>query len=49
MFNKNSGLVTIWVRLLTQDDSSYSIENVPNLSNLKEVVQEVLNERESAE
>ena len=49
MFNKNSGLVTIWVRLLTQDNNSYTIENVPNLSNLKEVVQEILSERESAE
>lgn len=38
MFNKNSGLVKIWVRLLTQENSPYKIENIPNISNLREMV-----------
>ena len=38
MFNKDSGLVKIWVRLLSSKDSLYTIDNVPNISNLKEVV-----------
>lgn len=42
MFNKNSGLVQIWVRLIKQ--GTYTINNVPNLSNLKEIVSEVLTE-----
>lgn len=42
MFNKNSALVKIWVSLLLA--GIYTIEQVPALSNLKEVVTEVLNE-----
>lgn len=42
MFNKNSGLVQVWVRLIKQ--GTYTISNVPNLSNLKEVVVEILEE-----
>lgn len=42
MFNKNSGLVQVWVRLIKS--GTYEINNVPNLSNLKEIVAEVLNE-----
>lgn len=38
MFNKNSGLVKIWVRLLTSKNSLYTIDDIPNISNLKEVV-----------
>lgn len=38
MFNENSGLVKIWVRLLNNKDSQYTIENIPNISNLREVV-----------
>ena len=38
MFNKDSGLVKIWVRLLTSKNSSYTIDNVPSISNLKEIV-----------
>lgn len=34
MFNQESGLVKIWVRLLTQENSQYTIEDVPNISNL---------------
>lgn len=38
MFNENSGLVKIWVRLLAQDNSQYTADNIPNISNLKEIV-----------
>lgn len=40
MFNKDSGLVKIWVNLIKQ--GAYTIEQVPNLSNLREVVASVL-------
>lgn len=38
MFNKDSGLVKVWVRLLNSKDSMYTIDNVPNIGNLKEIV-----------
>lgn len=37
MFNENSGLVKIWLRLLTQDNN-YTIEDVPDIDNLKEII-----------
>ena len=40
MFNKDSGLVKVWVNLIEQ--GVYTIEQVPNLSNLREVVVSVL-------
>ena len=40
MFNKDSGLVKAWVILIKQ--GAYTIEQVPNLSNLREVVASVL-------
>lgn len=40
MFNKNSGLVLVWYRLIKT--GSYTLEQVPQLSNLKEKVQELL-------
>lgn len=42
MFNRNSGLVQVWVRLIK--NGTYEISNIPNLSNLKQIVIEVLNE-----
>ena len=36
MFNKDSGLVKAWVNLIKQ--GAYTIEQVPNLSNLRGVV-----------
>ena len=41
MFNENSGLVQVWVRLIKQ--GLYTINNIPNLSNLREVVSSILN------
>lgn len=40
MFNKDSGLVKTWVNLIKQ--GSYTIEQVPHLNNLREVVISVM-------
>lgn len=40
MFNKDSGLVKAWVNLIKS--GAYKQEQVPNLSNLREVVASVL-------
>lgn len=40
MFNHNSGLVKVWVSLVMQ--GAYTLEQVPVLSNLKEMVYEVV-------
>lgn len=39
-FNENSGLVKVWVTLVKK--GVYSIDQVPALSNLKEIVTKVL-------
>lgn len=41
MFNENGGLVKVWVSLVMA--GTYSLEQVPKLSNLKEVVRQVIN------
>lgn len=41
MFNKNSALVQIWVRLIKQ--GTYTIADVPKLFNLQEIVLQILN------
>lgn len=40
MFNKNSGLVKVWVSLIMA--GTYTLEQCPSLSNLKDVVTEVI-------
>ena len=42
MFNQNSALVQIWVRLIKQ--GVYEIRDIPNLSNLKDIVIETIYE-----
>ncbi len=42
MFNKNSAIVKAWVSLILA--GYYTLDQVPNLSNLKEVVTQVVNE-----
>ena len=42
MFNKNSGLVKVWVSLVMV--GTYTVEQVPKLYNLKEVVTEAIND-----
>lgn len=42
MLNENSGLVKIWVNLVKTGE--YTIDDVPNLSNLKEVVLSLIQE-----
>lgn len=44
MFNKNSGLVKIWFGAVMNPESSYTYKDVPNLSNLRVSVGEVLTE-----
>lgn len=41
MFNKNSALVKIWVSLVLAN--TYTLDQVPVMSNLKEIVIEVVN------
>lgn len=42
MFDESSGLVKVWVSLILA--GVYTFEHVPNLSNLREVVQQILEE-----
>ncbi|MBW7573927.1 hypothetical protein [Caproiciproducens faecalis] len=46
MFTENSGLVAIWVQLIRA--GTYTEDKVPALSNLQDIVHQVLNE-EAAE
>jgi hypothetical protein len=41
-FTKDSGLVKVWVSLVLS--GTYTLDQVPNLYNLKEVVAEVVNQ-----
>lgn len=41
MFTENSGLVKVWVSLVSA--GTYTLEQVPELSNLKTVVTQVIN------
>jgi len=41
MFNENSGLVKIWVRWI--DGGDKTLADVPNLSNLQDVVSGLVN------
>lgn len=41
MFNENSGLVKVWVSLVLA--GVYTLDQVPQLSNLREVVRQVVN------
>lgn len=38
MFNEKSGLVQVWVKLISDENGRYSKDDIPNLSNLREVV-----------
>lgn len=46
-FNKDSIIVKTWVVLILA--GTYTIDDVPNIGNLREVVQEVLDEQEGGE
>jgi len=48
IFNENSGLVLIWVRLIKNPNNNFTIDDVPNISNLKDIVEQILN-REKGE
>ena len=44
MFNSESGLVKIWVKLIK--DNAYAKESIPQLSNLQNVVLLILKEKD---
>lgn len=46
MFNESSGLVRIWVNLINA--GSYTVEQVPNISNLVSVVKNIIEGGETA-
>lgn len=46
MFNENSVLVRTWVSLVKNSNSGYTRQQVPNLSNLREIVFGVLDKGE---
>jgi hypothetical protein len=46
MFNENSGLVKVWVNLIKR--KLYTLDDVPYLDNLRDVVASVINEGEGA-
>lgn len=41
MFDKDSALVKVWLKLI--NDKTKTIDDVPSLGNLKEVIEEILN------
>ena len=45
MFNENSGLAKTWANLVKQ--GLYTLDQVPNLSNLREIVQKMVEGGES--
>lgn len=45
MFNENSGLVKVWVRLIQKNGDKYKLEDVPDIGNLKEIVKSVLDKK----
>lgn len=42
MFNKNSGLVKVWAGLVL--NGTYTMDQVPEVSNLRDIVLEVIKE-----
>ena len=46
MFNESSGLVQLWVKSVRDKNSPYTKEMVPNLSNLREIVYQILDSTE---
>lgn len=43
MFNEKSGLVKVWVGLVLNPNNEYTIDDVPKIGNLQEVVASVVN------
>lgn len=48
MFNEKSGLVQIWVKNIEDPNSTYTREMVPKLSNLQEIVYQILDANAAA-
>lgn len=49
VFDENSGLVRVWVGLLNKENSPYTIDSVPNIGNLRDVVSSLYTPKESSE
>lgn len=49
MFNRNSGLVKIWVNLLSAENSKYTEDDIPDISNLITMVMLVIAEKGKTE
>lgn len=43
MFDKDSGLVQVWINLIKTN--AYTINDIPDISNLREIVLEIINGR----
>ena len=43
-FDKNNALAKTWVKMLKKTNSPYTIDDVPNIGNLREVVKELMKE-----
>ena len=41
-FTQNSGLVKVWVGLVMNSDNGYTLDDVPKLYNLREVVEQII-------
>lgn len=44
MFNKDSAIVKIWVKNINDSNSNYTLEDVPKLLNLHDVVSSIVNQ-----
>lgn len=42
VFTSESGLVKVWVKLISEDHEKYPKESVPNISNLRQIVWSIL-------
>lgn len=49
MFNEKSAVVQAWVRQIQREESEVTLKDVPNLSNLRNVVSGILNTNEMGE
>ena len=46
ILNKDNVLVQVWYKMLTKLNSSYTLKDVPDIYNLREIVKELINEEE---
>lgn len=46
--NRENALVCAWYKMLTKTNSPYTMDDVPDIYNLREIIQELLNEEASS-